>query len=284
MTSRGHIQEKELFKTIKQNVKTPQQAFELMKELEGMAGVFSALNEPNSSYWEGSNKNKKHIKELDLFKISQCFPLLMSANKKFETEEFTKALRVCTVISFRYLVISGQNPSAMEKIYAEVAMLISSGGINTASDVFERLKGLYVNDDDFVRNFEEKIVKTKRSAKMARYILFTIENHLSSNSLDYETDAGTLEHILPENPSAEWENDFPIDMQENYIYRIGNFTILESAKNNAIANSNLENKLPVYQSSKYELSKRFGYKIWSPENIRRRQSYLAKQAKAIWSI
>ncbi|MBY4836920.1 DUF262 domain-containing protein [Pantoea sp. DY-5] len=284
MTSRGHIQEKELFKTIKQDVKTPKQAFDLMKELEEMAAVYSALNEPNNSYWEDNNKNKKHVKELELFKISQCFPLLMSAHKYLEPDEFTKVLRICTVISFRYLVISGQNPNAMEKIYTDVAMSISSGTIKRAIDVFDKLKGLYINDEDFVRNFEDKIVKTKRSAKMARYILFAIENHLGSKSLDYESDAGTLEHILPENPSLEWEGSFPIDTQENYIYRIGNFTILESSKNNAIANSSLEEKLPVYQTSKYELSKRFGHKSWNPENIRIRQSYLAKQAKAVWSI
>ena len=180
MTSRGHIQEKELFKTIKQDVKTPKQAFDLMKELEEMAAVYSALNEPNNSYWEDNNKNKKHVKELELFKISQCFPLLMSAHKYLEPDEFTKVLRICTVISFRYLVISGQNPNAMEKIYTDVAMSISSGTIKRAIDVFDKLKGLYINVEDFVRNFEDKIVKTKRSAKMARYILFAIENHLGS--------------------------------------------------------------------------------------------------------
>jgi hypothetical protein len=284
MTSRGHIQEKELFKTIKQKVKSAKEAFDLMKELEEMAAVYSALNEPNSAYWEDAQKNKKHIRELDLFKISQCFPLLMAAEKCFEPEEFTRTLRVCTVISFRYLIISGQNPNAMEKIYTEVAMSISSGQITKASEVFDRLRGLYISDEEFVRNFEEKIVKTKRSAKMARYILFTIENHLGSKSLDYENDAGTLEHILPENPSSDWEQSFPADTQEAFIYRLGNFTILEASKNVAIANSTLDKKVEVYQTSKYELSSKFGFKKWNPDNIRNRQGYLAKQAKAIWSI
>jgi len=284
MVNKGLIQEKELFKTIKQQVKTPSQAFELMKQLEGMASIYSALNEPNNAYWESNSKNKKHVKELDLFNVSQCFPLLMAANQQLSSDEFTKVLRLCTVISFRYLIISGQNPNAMEKIYADTAILISLGRITKAQEVFEKLKGLYIPDEEFSRNFEEKSIKTKRSAKLARYILFTIESHLSSSFKDYENDPGTLEHILPENPSQDWEKDFPEDTQENFIYRIGNFTILEANKNKAVANGLIDVKAKAYRESKYELSKKFGYQSWTPEILRLRQSYLAKQAKAVWSV
>lgn len=284
MTTRGHIQEKELFKTIKQDVKTPQAAFRLIEELDEMAAVYSALNDPNSSFWDETAKNKKHIKELELFKISQCYPLLMAANKKFSSDEFTKVLRMCTVISFRYLVIASQNPNAMEKLYIDVALAISAGKICRASEVFEKIKSIYINDDDFTRSFEDKIIKTKRSAKMARYIIYAIESHLSARSLDYESDTGTLEHILPENPDKSWEEFFPIDTQENFIYRLGNFTILESSKNIMVANGSFEGKSKVYQTSKYELSKKLAFKVWNPENIRHRQKFLAKQAKAVWSI
>ncbi|MBN1088965.1 HNH endonuclease family protein [Pantoea sp. 1B4] len=255
-----------------------------MKQLEGMASVYSALNEPNNEYWENNSKNKKHVKELDLFKVSQCFPLLMAANQHLDSDEFTKVLRICTVISFRYLIISGQNPNAMEKIYADTAILISSGRITRAQEVFDKLKGLYISDDEFTRNFEEKSIKTKRSAKLARYILYTIESHLSSSYKDYENDPGTLEHILPENPSVDWEIDFPVDTQESFIYRIGNFTLLEANKNKTVANGMINVKAKAYQESKYELSKKFGYQSWTPETIRLRQAYLAKQAKAVWSI
>ena len=74
------------------------------------------------------------------------------------------------------------------------------------------------------------------------------------------------------------------NVQETFIYRIGNFTILESDKNRSIANKIFEDKLDTYHSSRYHLSENFGYNKWNQENIANRQKYLAKQAKSIWSL
>jgi len=93
-----------------------------------------------------------------------------------------------------------------------------------------------------------------------------------------------LEHILPENPSNEWESEFPTDIEENFIYRLGNFTILESDKNKLLGNRDFFSKLEGYKTSRYELSKKIGFKTWSQDNLSIRQKYMAKQAKAIWSL
>lgn len=284
MMKYGHIQEKDLFKTIKKEVSNAGKAFSLMNDLNELVSIYSALSKPNDILWDKEEKIKWHIRELNLFKVTQCYPLLMVSHLKFTPEEFSKVLKICSVISFRYLTIAGQNPNAMERRYIEVARGIYRDELKKAKDVFEKLKDIYIDDADFVKDFEEKSIKTKRSAKMARYIIYLIENHISSRSYDFESDPGTLEHILPENPSETWETGFSRDIQDSFIYRIGNFTLLEASKNKLIGNGEFSKKIELYKTSIYNITNQFGYKKWNQENLLARQKYLAKQAKSIWSI
>jgi len=284
MMKNGIIQEKELFKTIKKNIRSPESAFELLRDMSEISQIYAALSNHNDPLWANSAKARKHIRELNLFGVVQCYPLLLNSYLYFEQEEWLGVLRICSVISFRYMIISGLNPNALESKYNEACMAINNGEARHAKDIFHILRNLYVSDDDFERNFESKIIRTKKSPKLGRYIIYAIESHLSNNSYDFEYDPGTLEHILPENPSDGWGSTFPKETEETYIYRLGNFTILEADKNRGLANSEIKDKKPVYATSKYVLSNNFGYFLWNPENITIRQRFMAKQAKAIWSL
>lgn len=284
MMQNGLIQEKELFKTIKRHVNSPKVAFEILNEISEVSEIYSALGNYNHNLWEGEEKVKKHIRELQLFGVTQCYPLLMSSYMYLDKDEWIGVLRSCSIISFRYMVISGLNPNSLETKYNEACKAVHSGDVSTAREIFNILKPLYVSDEDFERSFETRAVRTKRSSKLPRYILYSIENHLSGDSLDYEHHNGTLEHILPENPSDEWRDYFSEDVEESFIYRIGNFTLLEPDKNRLVGNSCFEKKKEVYKESRFELSKKLGFRIWNQENLSERQRYLAKQAKSIWSL
>lgn len=284
MMQNGIIQEKELFKVIKRNINNPKSAFELLNNMSEISEIYSALSTPSHHLWEGKDKVRKHIRELNLFGVSQCYPLLINAYSYFDEDEWIGVLRVCSVISFRYMIISGLNPNALESKYNEACKVINSGTATTARDVFNILQPLYVSDDDFCRNFESKVIRTKRSAKLARYIMYSLENHLAGYTMDFEHDNGTLEHILPENPKENWHQSFPKDIEESYIYRIGNFTLLEPDKNRIIGNKPFNEKIETYNTSRYIISQKFGFREWGVDNLVTRQKYLAKQAKAIWSL
>lgn len=284
MMQNGLIQEKELFKTVKRYINTPKTAFELLNSMSEVSEVYAALSDANHQLWEGDEKVKKHIRELNLFNVTQCYPLLINAYLYLDHDDWIGTLRICSVISFRYMLISGLNPNALESKYNDACKAINAGTVKTARDIFNILQPLYVNDEDFERNFYSKSIRTKRSAKLARYIVYSIENHLSDHVLDFEFDNGSLEHVLPENPSEEWSNDFPKDIEESFIYRLGNFTLLEPDKNRIIGNKDFDTKSEVYKASRYELTKRFGYQKWNQDNLNARQKYLAKQAKAIWHL
>lgn len=284
MMQNGILAEKELYKVVKQNVNTAKSAFKLLEDMSEVAEIYQALNDYNHDLWNNDEKVKKHIRELNMFNVTQCYPLLLNSYLYLDKDEWIGVLRICSIISFRYMVISGLNPNALESKYNDACKSINIGTATTARDIFNILKPIYVNDEDFVRNFESASIKTRKSSKQAKYIIYSIENHINNSSLDYEFDNGTLEHILPENPTDEWFEFFPRDSEESFIYKIGNFTILEPDANRVIGNKTYTEKKPHYEKSRYAITKQIAFKIWNPDNILYRQKNLAKQAKAIWSL
>ncbi|HCT2508164.1 MULTISPECIES: DUF262 domain-containing protein [Aeromonas] len=284
MMQNGILAEKELYKVVKQNVNTAKSAFKLLEDMSEVAEIYQALNDYNHDLWSNDEKVKKHIRELNMFNVTQCYPLLLNSYLYLDKDEWIGVLRICSIISFRYMVISGLNPNALESKYNDACKSINIGTATTARDIFNILKPIYVNDEDFVRNFESASIKTRKSSKQAKYIIYSIENHINNSSLDYEFDNGTLEHILPENPTDEWFEFFPRDSEESFIYKIGNFTILEPDANRVIGNKTYTEKKPHYEKSRYAITKQIAFKIWNPDNILYRQKNLAKQAKAIWSL
>ena len=112
-----------------------------------------------------------------------------------------------------------------------------------------------------------------------------MENHISGvGKIDPFLDDGTIEHILPENPDGRWIPSFVKDIQNNFIYRIGNYTLLEKKINNNCGGKVIHEKKALYQSSKYTLSNEFNFDSWNPTKLKSRQSKLVKYAKQIWRL
>ncbi|NJO91257.1 MAG: HNH endonuclease [Chloroflexia bacterium] len=119
---------------------------------------------------------------------------------------------------------------------------------------------------------------------MAKYILVKIENQIANKDYQPEEAVATIEHILPENPGGIWNDNFPVDVQEDYIYRLGNYALLEASINNKLENNlPFADKLVEYKKSSYKLSNEYcDYEKFDPKVIALRQSKMAKVAKGIW--
>jgi len=271
-----------LFKDIRSRVQTGQQAFDLLNQLESTAVLHAALSQPASdalwAEWPGA---RQHAQELDLFQVTQCFPLLYAC-WDVQRALLPEALRICAVISFRYVVIGRLNTQPMERAYVKAALEVRAGRISTPRALFEALRTLYVADEQFESDFAMAQVSTAKSRVLPRYILYRIENHLAGTSLSFESDQGTVEHILPENPDEHWVQAVPEYL--NDIYRLGNYTLLERSLNAQAARLPLAGKRPLYAASGYELSRRFAWDDWNHSNIEARQKWMAKQALACWRL
>ena len=172
----------------------------------------------------------------------------------------------------------------MEKLYNDAANGVFNGKLTTAKEIFDVLKDIYINDEEFSNKFSTKIISTKQNKKIVKYILTKIENQLSEKDNDFNDANFTIEHILPENFDENWNQEFNSEA-ENFVYRLGNYTLLESKKNNQCANRTFAEKINVYQDSQYQLTKNhLQYDEWDITALNQYQKQLAKYAKTIWKL
>ena len=282
------ISKEYLFKAVKQMVQDGEQVFALLDELEKNAYVYIALFTPDDVLWENDKEIREDIRALTLFRVTQCNSLLMIAYDKLSVADFKKVLRAIVSLSFRYNVIAKLQTNDMEKVYNRASVRIFKSEDITVRQILEDIRPIYLNDEDFKRYFEHKVMNTNNSAtrKLVRYILYKVEAALPNGlHADFEIDTGTIEHILPEAYTEDWSADFSEEEAENYRYRLGNLTLLESKKNNReAAAKSFEEKKEIYANSQYALSRKIEVSEWTPKMIHHRQARIASVACGIWKI
>ncbi len=285
------VREADLFKTIRDQTRGRESVFALVRQMEEDVDLYAALPNPDDELW--TEDQRQYVREMKMFSVRQAWPMLLAARRVLpegrgaDSDSFTQLLRVCAVISFRYNVIGGMATNEQERLYNAVAQQITSGQLVNGADIIRAMASIYPPDDTFKAAFSEKLLKTTaaRNAQIARYILFSIEKHLGGPDYDMHSGEYTLEHVLPENPESNWL-DFPEADQEEAVYRIGNFTLLEDRLNKVAGNADFDLKRGWYGRSQFIITKRVAQEnqAWTFERIRTRQKWMASQAAAIWRV
>lgn len=268
-----------LFKDIRESVKQHDDALALLDELEAVSNLYSALKNADDELWLELPAARKYVDEIDLFGVTQCYPLLFATWQHLR-HEFVAVLHICSVISFRYIVIGKLNTQPMERAYVEAARKVRKGEISTPAQLFVVLRSLYVSDEQFQADFA--LAKIQTPNKLVRYVLFALENHLSGNARSRDGDGATVEHILPDNPDETWMSHFP--EASSAVYRLGNYTLLEAGANRRVERKQIAEKKIEYLKSGYKLSSSFGWTEWTRDQLNERQRWMAKSATAIWRL
>jgi hypothetical protein len=270
-----------LFKAIKREVNSPEKAFDFLNDLENSSQFYTAFNNSNDEIWD--IEEKKSLKVLDLLNVTTCYSFMIAALNNLPRNEFKILVRELANITFRYN-LSDLNPNEAERVFSKVANDISNKNVTNAKDAIVSLKNLYVSDDNFEQAFSTVEINTRRKKELAKYILVKIENQISNKDYQPEDAVSTIEHILPENPGSNWDEVFPVNIQEDYIYRLGNYSLLEASINNKLGNNlSFSEKLEKYKTSSYKLSSEYcNYEKFTPKEIALRQDKMAKIAKGIW--
>ncbi len=275
------IRKNQLYKTIRNEIKTPEEAFALLRDMRIKADIYMALRSPDDEMWRTQPDVSSNLNLLKLFNVIQPIPLLMSAYSNLSEKDFSSLLAKIVIISFRYNVICGKNPNELESVYNKVALDINK----TKTYKIEELKaGIYVSDAEFEQTFAYKeFVYSSRNNQIAKYILGKIEKFESGASVDITSN--TLEHILPDNPNEDWDWD---DMKiQQFHYRLGNMTLLEAGKNRDLGNASFLEKKAVYKKSTVPMTLEIGnsdLEEWTESCIDNRQKKMANEAKGIWKI
>lgn len=279
------VREAELFKTIRAETPDKGKVFELLREMEEDIDVYAALPNPEDSLW--TEEQRRHVRDLRMFSVRQPWPLLMAAFRTFDERGVTDVLHVCSVISFRYNVISSLVTNEQERVYNSVAQRIAIGELSSPSQTIRALSPIYVDDNSFRQAFSTKSLRTTsaRNRHVARYILFTLEKHSTGNEMDMDSPRYTLEHVLPESPTEKWSQFSDEDFEQS-VYRIGNYALLSSDRNRKAGNLSFDEKKTIYERSEFELTRRIASENddWTVDRLSERQRWMARQATAIWRI
>ena len=128
------VRGRRLFKLVRDQTRTARDAFKLIDDLEGRAELFAALSDLHHGYWMELPEAKEYVRDLHLFRVRQAMPLLFTAWESFSAEDFVRVLKLVSVISFRYMVVGGLNPNALESACHRAAKAVMDGDAATCRD------------------------------------------------------------------------------------------------------------------------------------------------------
>jgi uncharacterized protein with ParB-like and HNH nuclease domain len=285
----GVVSEKDLYRKIAEKVRNSSDIFNFVNQLREAAEVYGAFENPQNLVWDSYSADfKKDISLLSLFKVSQCYSVLIAAKESLSDELFAKVLRMLVIFSLRYNIICGFNPNKLESAYSKTARYIREQKPNSIKNIFEQLKEFYPNDAEFTKYFADKTL-TVSNTKLTRYLLSEINSYYMGSKELVANPNGTelnLEHILPQTPSKSWLEEFSKLDHSQYIYRLGNMTLLNSSVNRKVGNTSFQEKCSAaFAHSKLEITKEIlNHSIWGPKQIEERQKKMGKAACQIWRL
>jgi len=280
------VRQADLFKTIRKKINNDRAAvFELLRGMEEDMDTYLAYTQPDMSDWP--LPLKKSANTLKLFSVRQPLPLILAARRRLDESDFDSFMDSCVALAFRYNVIGKQPSNEQERIYNHVAQKVCKGELASLTAMLQALKPIYPDDNFFYAAFAEKSFNTRdsRNNRVVRYIFCKLEKQLGGQAYDFEDATLTIEHILPQNPETDW-NDFSDEEIAAMVYRLGNMTLLEKNKNQALANSGYADKRRVYETSGFAITRKIAEQndSWQAQRIATRQQQLANMAKTIWRI
>ena len=282
------VRKADLFKTMRSAISDRASVFQLIRDMDRHARVYSALRSPEDDYWTADERES--LAQLQMFNVRQPLALLLAAFEQFEERDragFERFLQAIAVVSFRYNVICGRQSNEQEVVYNQIARELAAGEIVSAKAAIARLRPVYPEDAEFRAAFADKALRTtsSRNNKVVRFILFRLEAQLSGQHFEFESAKHGIEHVLPENPRDDWDQ-FNDQQREASTYCLGNMTLLTTTDNRDLGNSGYAAKRLVYQQSDFAITRKLAedFDTWTVEKIRSHQAWMARQATGIWRV
>lgn len=280
--------EKELYRRIVNNTRTSDDASELLQNLAKYSSIYHDMTNPNDANSIQDDGLLCHLRYLKILKAKTFYPIILAmyqAKQPYTESDFSKVAECLEWYTFRNSTICGKVANKTEVFMCNIANRIFKD-LTSVENICKEILSGSVEDDEFKTAF---IAWNKKNKTVIRYILHkidrTIEPHgelVTSNNNDVH-----IEHIMPEN-IGEWDVDR--DIHDEYLWKLGNLTLLSGRINTSISNKKFSNKVQQYKESKIELNKYLCQnsngterKKWGvPEDIEKRQVWLANQAIKAW--
>ena len=282
----GPTTQSKLGESIERFVKSERQAVDIVLALRSSAedyvALLNPLDHPRWSNYKRTTREAIHTVIHDLGG-EQIRPLMLSVAKRFPKDEADKVFQLMVSWSVRFLIVGGGGGGLLDRYYGVRAKEISNGNITDAKALRKSMLDVVPNDEQFRRAFAHANVSRTH---LARYYLRAMELYSADERHPQlipseDTSAVNLEHVLPINPSKEWNID--PEVASAFYKRIGNLVLLGATQNVALGNKTYGEKRRIMQKSPFVLTSQAAEnKDWRPEEIEARQAKLANLAPKVW--
>jgi hypothetical protein len=283
----GITTQEQVYNAVQTRGKGTAKAISFMRQLEGLAGDFSAICQPDHEKWNPyPDSIRKGIRTLAFFGIKPFNPVLLAIASKFEPAEASKTYQMFISVGVRIMVASSTSSGSVESVLHPAANAIFDGRIKTEKELKSAIAQIIPMDDRFRTAFENMTVP--RSA-LARYYLRTLERVAKGEPeawfiLNDDKEIITLEHVLPANPENNWPH-FTMEEKANYWRRLGNMVLHSHRANTTLKSASFDVKRDSYRTCPYILTSQVGrLRKWTTGLISKRQKTLAEYAVKAWPI
>jgi len=280
----GKIENREVYETYRKHLEKldKKKSLEFIYELGESAEYFEQIVSPSSKCIWGSEVAEV-LDRLLVYRSSQARPFILALAKycdKYKCDHYMlPGVRICESITVRSSIVGSKNPSSIEGIYLELSRILRDE--NSWHKILEakEIKDI-VSDHDFHKDFASLTVSSSTSAW--REILSQVNAAMSTGETSINKGKQVhIEHILPQKPTMEVlaEAQIPGKNYTDYVYRIGNLTLMLGLLNRKASNNAFSEKRKLYQESDIFMTRQLAnFSTWGIQEIDERSKTLAKFA------
>lgn len=263
-----------------------------LKKIKATSKIYSKIINKSFDH-QAINKSLFDLERIQSFP-SNIF-LLDLFSRKLELKNYYRVLEQIKAFMIRRNICEYRT-GELDSIFANLCNVIDE---HIEKNVSDYLKYYLPTDEEFQNYFQKHQFKGKNKAR-AKYVLEQIEYYLTGNKNEYVINSSEevhLEHIMPQkittNKSKEiygdWENYLNVGddyKHKQYVWRIGNLTLLSDELNLGASNNPFIRKKNFYKQSSLQLNKEIvqSYRQFKFKDQERRSRYFANLAVKIWKL
>lgn len=267
------------------NSPTPEEVEKKMKDFSKFSCYFVQIAELNTDGMDSTILDQ--VQRLNRWEVNVAYPFLMKmfdglSSNKISREELVSVMQMIESFIVRRTVC-GVPTNQLRRIFAQM-----SGQARFKDIVGFTQKHLSQNrwpsDDQFRSAFIKFHLYNPSRQNRTRLILTTLECSFGHKEPPGLTNAISIEHIMPQTLSPEWEEylgENASEIHTEWLHTIGNLTL--TGYNPELSNKPFKEKKPVLCKSNFALSKSI-LKVdeWNATTIEKRGDELAKRALHSW--
>jgi hypothetical protein len=287
ITEHGPTKERELAAEIRIEITSENKTMQFLNKARDASKDYAALRSSRHPKWKSYKPTTRQSVDTmaEHVRVKQIRPLLFAVAHHFTPVEADKAFKLFVSWSVRFLIVGGRG-GMLDQQYSLRAQEVGTKRITKARELREAMEEYVPTDTEFEEQFT--VARVSRPY-LARYYLRALEKAAKGLAhpeyIENEEVADVdLEHVIPLTPNKNWKQTD--EAARASVKFLGNMALIRAPTNSKLGGASFADKKKEYANSGYLLTKeiaRYGDK-WGIEQIRDRQSRMAKLAVKTWSL